>query len=112
MLRFVGMFAAVGLLVPVVFRVMWHFLEQSKDLDVQIAAEKLTLLLWPTSIVTLAASPEPGVETGLFLISLVANVVFYAFLGLLIWLGLRKHAAFFVLPSLLLIVTWWWLLTR
>jgi len=112
MLRVVAVYVAAGLLVPLIFRVAWHFLNQSKNLDVHIVAQRLMLVLYPTSIVTLPSSPEPGVETGLFFISLVANVILYAILGVFSWLGLRKHAAFFVPPSVFLIVTWWWLLTR
>lgn len=108
--RFTTIFAAVGLLVPLIFRVVWHFLNQSTNLNVHDIAEKLMLLLWPTSLMTLPVSPEPGFETKLFLISLMTNSVFYAVLGVLIWLGLQKHASFFALASLLVIAVWWWLL--
>lgn len=110
--KFTAIFAFVGFLVPLVFRAMWHFFNQSRNLDVHVVAEKLMLLLWPTSLMTLPASPEPGFETKLFLLSLAANVIIYAVLGMLVWLGLRKHIGFFAIAGLPAIAMWWWLLTR
>ena len=101
-----------GVLVPVVFRAMWYFLNQSANVKAGLIMEKLMLVLWPTSLMTLPASPDPGFETKLFLISMIANVVVYGVLGLLIWLGLRKHVSFLALAGFPLFAVWWWLLTR
>lgn len=110
--RFIAAYAGLGLLIPLVFRAAWHFIDQGTNLKAGIIVERLMLMLWPTSLMTLPTSDEPGFETKLFLISLGANVVFYALVGFLIWLGLRKHVGFFVIPILLLPAMWWWLLTR
>jgi hypothetical protein len=109
--KFTAIFALVGLLMPLVFCTAWNFLNQSTNLHVQLIAEKLMLLLWPTSLMTLPASPEPGFETKLFLLSLSANVIFYTVLGVLVWLGLRKHIGFFAIAGVSLIAIWWWLLS-
>lgn len=110
--KFTAIFALVGFLVPLGFRILWSFLNQSTNLEIHLTAEKLMLLLWPTSLMTLPVSPEPGFETKLFLLSLTANVIFYAVLGVLIWLGLRKHIGFFAIAGMPLVAIWWWLLTR
>ena len=110
--QFTAIFAATGVLVPVVFRAMWYFLNQSANVKAGLIMEKLMLVLWPTSLMTLPASPDPGFETKLFLISMIANVVVYGVFGLLIWLGLRKHVSFLALAGFPLFAVWWWLLTR
>jgi len=110
--RFTAIFAAAGLLIPLLFRGAWYFLNQSTNLNVHVVVEKLMLLLWPTSLMTLPASPDPGFETKLFLFSLVANVIVYSVIGALVWLGLRRHVSFFAVAGLPLIAIWWWLFTR
>lgn len=110
--RFTAIFAAIGLLVPLLFRGAWYFLNQSTNLNVHIVVERLMLLLWPTSLMTLPASPDPSFETKLFLFSLVANVIVYSIIGALVWLGLRRHVVFFTVAGLPLIAIWWWLFTR
>lgn len=108
--RFTAIFAVIGFLVPLLFRATSHY--QSTNLNVEIAVERLMLLLWPTSLMTLPASPDPSFETKLFLFSLVANVIVYGVVGALIWLGLRRHVVFFAVAGLPLIALWWWLFTR
>ncbi|MCX7293177.1 hypothetical protein [Janthinobacterium sp.] len=94
--------------IPLLSRVVWHFLDYS--FDMQLMVFKLQLLLWPASIMMLAAA-NPQMETGIFLFSMAANVVFYAFLGTLVWLGLRKHGAFFAIAGIGWGVIWWKLLS-
>lgn len=109
--RFITTFAGLGLLIPFVFRVVLYFIDQSMNLKAGIIVEKFMLILWPTSLMTLPANDEPGFEIKLFLISIGANVGLYVLVGFLIWLGLRKHISFFVIPLVLLSAMWWWLLT-
>lgn len=106
--KFTATFATVGLLVPVAFRVLWHFIDQSVSLTTSIMVQTIMLVLWPTSLWMLAASPDTAFENELFLYSVISNVVVYALLGLLIWLGLRIHIAFFALAGILLVALWWW----
>lgn len=110
--KFTAIFAAVGLLVPFVFLVIGYFINQSANLSAGLIADKLALLLWPTSLMTLPASTESGFETKLFLFSLAANVIFYTIIGMLIWFGLRKNVGFFAIAGIPLVTIWWWLLTR
>lgn len=110
--KFTTVFALAGFLVPLAFRAIWHFLNQSTNLDTHFVAEKLMLVLWPTSLMTLPTSPEAGFETRLFLLSLAANVIIYTAMGMLVWLGLRKHIGFFAVAGIPAFATWWWLLTR
>lgn len=109
--KYTAIFSGVGLLVPLIFRAVWHYLNQYANIKVQMFVEKLMLLLWPTSIMALPASPDPSFEAKLFFISLGANILFYAILGTLIGLGLRKHISFLVVAFLLVAVVWWLLLT-
>lgn len=110
--KFTAIFALMGFLVPFLFRTAWIFLNKSANLDIHAIAEKLMLLLWPTSLMTLPASPEPGFETKLFLFSLAANVMLYVAVGILVWLGLRKHISYFAAAGIPLAAIWWWLLTK
>lgn len=110
-LKFTTIFAGIGFFVPLLFRVAWYSLNKNTSIHTQITAEKIMLLLWPTSLMTLPSSPEPSIDTKLFLMSLFTNVLFYIIIGALIWLGLRKHIVFFVVACLSVVVVWWRLLT-
>ena len=76
----------------------------------QFIVFKLMLLLWPTSVMMLAAA-DRQMETEVFLFSMAANVIFYAILGMLVWLGLRKNGAFFAIAGIGWGVIWWKLLS-
>lgn len=107
--NFLTRFAGIGLLIPLLFRVLSRFLNTA---DLMYYASRLALILWPSSIWNLAASSDdPSGANKLFLISMVANMVFYILIGLLVWLGLRKHFGFFILLGFSLFALWWRLLT-
>lgn len=110
--KFTASFALAGFLVPLIFRAGWSLINKSGYLNIHIIAEKLMLLLWPASLMTLPASSDPEFEVKLFLLSLAANVILYTVLGMLVWLGLRKHVGFFAIAGIPLVAIWWWLLTR
>lgn len=107
----ITIFSLSGLLIPLLFRAIWHFLEYGSNPDTQLIVFQLMLLLWPTSLMAFASSQEPGVETTFFLFSMAANVIFYAVLGVLVWLGLRRHAAFFAIAGVGWGLLWWKLLS-
>lgn len=109
--KFTAVSAAVGLVIPFLFLGTWHFLNQYHNLQVGLVAEKIMLLLWPTSFMTLPASTDAGFERKLLLFSLACNVIVYSLIGALIWLALRKHAIFFGVAGLAVIAMWWWLLS-
>lgn len=113
LLCFTGLFGLFGIAIPIAFRLLWRLLDYFKinNLDIHVAFENLMLMLWPTSIMTLPASDEPGFETRAFLFSLAANTILYVILGAIIWLGLRRHPGFLVLAGMAIAGTWWRLLT-
>lgn len=110
--RSLAIFFLAGLVVPLVFRAVNGLIRKSENVDVHFVVEKLMLLLWPASLITLPASPDPAFENKLFLISLALNVIFYIALGALFWLGLNRHFSFFGVAVILLVSIWWWLLTQ
>lgn len=113
LLRFTSLFAFLGVTIPLVFRWLWWSFQYFKitDLDIHIFVQKLMLMLWPSSLMSLPASDGSGFETKLFLMSLVANVFLYGIIGVGIWFGLRRHISFFVPVSLVVITVWWILLS-
>lgn len=110
-LKVISIFAGAGLLGPLMLRSVWYFLDQYTNLKTQLIVEKLMLLVWPTSLMALPSSIDPGFEVKLFIISLVTNILLYVILGSLVWLGLRKHIGFLVVACILLIILWSWLLS-
>lgn len=106
----VAIFSLGGLLIPFLFRVIWHFLDRSVHSDLQFIVFKLMLLLWPTSLMAFVSTQESVAENTYFLFSMAANVIFYAILGALVWLGWRKHGAFFANAGIGMGVIWWKLL--
>jgi len=113
--RFTGIFALVGVVIPILFRLTWwliyYFEYRLHDLEFHIAVEKLMLMLWPTSIMLMAERPDAGPVSSVFIISTGANVIVYAAIGFLIWLGLRKHIVYFILAGAAILLLWWRLLT-
>lgn len=108
--RIIAIFSLSGLIIPLLSRVVWHFLDYSSYFDMQLMVFKLQLLLWPTSVMMLAAA-NPQSAPGIFVFSMAANAGLYALLGTLVWLGLRKHAAFFLIAGIGWGVIWWKLLS-
>lgn len=103
---------ATGLLIPVLFRTLWYFLERSTNLQLTLFLQKLMLILWPTSLMTLPASLNPAFDLQAFLIASIANGLLYTLVALTVWLGIRKHLAFLLVPTFCLGLAWWLLLTR
>ena len=109
-LKFTAIFSFAGLSIPIIILSIWNFIDKSKNIDLSTIFQKITLLLWPTFVMTIPSSQEPGVETKIFLFSLSANIIFYTIIGMLFWLGLRKHTAYFFIAGVPLVLIWWWLL--
>ncbi len=112
LLKFTMIFSLIGLLTPLTFQTLWNILNQRINIGMHIIIERIMIILWPTSLITLPSSQEPQIELKLFLFSLAANVVLYSVIGALIWIGLRKHVTFLLIPGISLLAMWWWLLTR
>lgn len=101
MVRFAAVFALLGLLVACSLNAFWSLFESSIQANhYYFPVLKGTLLLFPAFIGTMAISGTTywGLET----IALIGmNGVFYAIVGLLAWLGLRKHTAYFAILFLI-----------
>lgn len=113
LLHFSCLFSLLGATIPLIFRGIWWLFGYLNitDLWVHEFFEKLMLILWPTSLITLPVSDVPGFETNLFFISLVVNSILYGVIGSGIWLGLRKNIGFIVLILFVVIAIWWLLLS-
>lgn len=71
-----------------------------------------TLLLWPSSIFLLAVDGlGPHALAEVYLISVTANAILYAAVGVLVWFGLAKHPVALIVPVLAVAVLWRWLLS-
>ena len=102
---FVAGFAALGLAIALCFKVLSPLLTTADSI---YYATQAALILFPSSILNLAASPDdPGGANKLFLLSMGLNIVLYGAIGLLLWLGRRKHVAYFALLVALLVGIWW-----
>src|SRR5712692_10188710 len=103
--------AALGLGVPLVFRLVSNVLESYTGVPdaMWTAFDYAHLMLWPTPLL-LVPVEEPGAPDlsswGAFAVATLANITVYAVLAGLIWVGLAKSR--FVLGLPLLIVTGIW----
>lgn len=109
-LKFTTIFSLAGFLFPILIRAIWIIIDQNGNINLSTGFQKITFLLWPTFLMAIPSSQKPGFETQLFLISLCANVIFYTIIGVLLWLGLRKHTIYFFIAGVPLILIWLWLL--
>ena len=107
-----GIAAAVGAAVPVLSRLLWAVTDASvRNIRVHVFMQNVTLMLWPSWILTLPGDSTKELALGLFVISLVVNVLLYAVLGLMLWLGLNKHVAFLGVAGVAVLALWWRILT-
>jgi hypothetical protein len=99
--RFAAAFALLGVLVACSLNAVWSLFERSIQAShYYFLILKGTLLLFPAFIGTIAISGTK--YWGLESIALIGmNGVFYAIVGLLVWLGLRKHRAYFAVLFLI-----------
>jgi hypothetical protein len=103
LVRFMTIFAAIGIVVALVINAFWSIYERTLPSGDYLPLFKATLVLFPASIGTMAISGTSYWSAGTFgLIGL--NAIIYAVVGLLTWLGLRRNKSFFVLEFLLFIV--------
>lgn len=88
--RFLSWFALSGVLVPLIFQVVWWLVNkyQTTGLDLEIVIQKLMLILWPSSLMTLPA----GSDESLLPISAVdidrceCGVLYFYWCGPLVWI--------------------------
>jgi hypothetical protein len=77
MKRFVGIFAALGLAVPIGLLSLWNISDTYH--------ETLTLLLWPPYALTLISTQTSEAALLLDALAIAANVALYAAVGAALW---------------------------
>ena len=104
--------AALGLGVPLVFRLASTVLELYTGVPdaVWTAFDYTQLMLWPTPLL-LVPVEEPGAPDlsswGAFAVATLANITAYAMLAGLIWMGLAKSRVILALPLLIVAGVWY-----
>ncbi|MCU7942194.1 MAG: hypothetical protein KZQ87_05890 [Candidatus Thiodiazotropha sp. (ex Cardiolucina cf. quadrata)] len=112
MARFISLFAAAGVLVPLIFQVIWLVVDSYPSIgrNIGYGLHKITLVFFPSSFVMMAASEE-SLYLGLLFIAIAVNVVLYVIIGVAIWYGFKKHYVILVLLAAVLSVMWWRIIT-
>jgi len=111
-LHYILVGAALGLGVPLVFRLASTALESyAGTRDVMWTVfDNVQLMLWPTPLL-LVPIEEPGAPDlsswGAFAIATLANITVYAALAGLIWAGLAKSRFILVFPVLIVAGIWY-----
>jgi hypothetical protein len=110
LLKFAGIFTGFGLLIPIVFQLVWVMFGNMVRPSVGLCIENIMLMLWPGSIINLAGAAGGSLARNLLITSIAYNMVMYGLFGLLLWIGLNKWR--WVLPALLIVVLllWWYIL--
>lgn len=111
---FTGAFGLCGAILPRVLTIASRYFNNPNNQSfVSYYQEKLftkaTLILWPSSIMGLAESP--GNEDMIAVYSWGSNMLLYGLIGAFVWLGIKRHKAFFAIPALILLPLWGWLLS-
>jgi hypothetical protein len=104
--------AALGLVVPLVFRLTSIALEPYGGMPTALwtVFDYVQLMLWPTPLL-LVPVEEPGAPDlsswGAFAIATLANVTVYALLAGLVWMGLTKSRLILAFPQLMVAAIWY-----
>lgn len=111
-MQFIFSFAVAGVLVPLLFQVLWWIVGNYPSIEQSIgySLQKLMLMLWPSSFVMMASIQE-SMYLVLLLISITVNVILYVTIGSVIWYGLKKHFVVIVFLAIILVLMWWRILT-
>ena len=112
-IRFLAWFAFSGVVIPLVFQVVWWLVNRFGvgGLDVQLSIQKLMLILWPSSLMMLPAGSDESLLPVALLLSIAANVVLYAVIGAAIWYGFKKQHVVLIFVAIAISVMWWRVLT-
>lgn len=106
--RFIFPFLYAGVLIPVVFQILWWLVGNYPAIErsVGYALQKLMLMVWPSSFMMLAASQE-SLYFGLLFASILVNVLIYAVVGFAVLYGLKNNYLVIVLLLASLLFLWW-----
>ena len=111
-LHYILVGAALGLGVPLVFRLASMALEPYAGMPASVwtVFDYVQLMLWPTPLL-LVPVEEPGAPDlsswGAFAVATLANITVYAVLAGLIWTGLTKSRLILVFPVLMVAAIWY-----
>jgi len=110
---FASRFALAGAVAPLLVEAAWFPINHTSgrhNLPLEIAMQKLTLILWPTSLQMGVDWGEATLSVEVFLISAVLNALLFGVVGVSLWFGLKRHRVL-LLPTVLAIgALWGWLL--
>lgn len=114
LLSFVSRFALGGTAGPILLGAVWWCVNNASghNLSLEIALEKITLVIWPSSLALTAGAGfgNTSMSTKLFVLAMILNVILYSVVGVLVWYGLRKHHVLLLLPVFGIGALWIWLL--
>ena len=99
MKKFTLKFMLLGLIVPILFLLIFNFTQQiTLSRHVHFLIIDTQLILWPTSIFLMAGGTEATI------ISVISNVFLYSLIGVLIWLGFIKRRKLFLTIFIIVII--------
>lgn len=75
--RFISLFAAGGVLVPLAFQMVWWVVSRYPALELKLGLvlQKLMLVFWPSSLMVLPAGSDGSLLLVALLISIIVNLV-------------------------------------
>ena len=109
MMNFVAIFSSVGLGIPILFSLYWQLADRFFEAGQQSAfLLKLQILFWPSSMFMMGTAGASTFESlKVWLLSAGANVLLYAIIGLLFWLGIHKNKVYLALAIVAIGFVWY-----
>src|SRR3972149_7906440 len=104
MIRYISLFALAGLITPILLLLSNAFYPIAINYKLFV----VTILMWPSSILMLAS--VWGIDYWILSLSIVVNILLYAFIGLLVWWGLNRERWTLYVVVVLIALMWWILL--
>lgn len=113
MVMLITLFSLAGLVIPILFTLVWRLLEQHPRAWLAIGAklEIVQVLMWPSSIFMMATTGHDGIDYGMLALSITINIVLYASIGFLIWWGINKQRWAIYCALGLVLLIWYKLFT-
>ena len=112
MKKFVLLFGFAGLVIPLVYSGLWHFinLRHQHHFKFELYLENSQLLAWPSSIFMLPTEGYKATDYKMLSISIITNVLLYMAVGLIIWFGIKKYQWLLYALAMLIALGWYKLL--
>lgn len=109
MVKFLALFACAGLGIPLMFTLIWYI---NDYYPFNRILRTIQIFLWPSSLAMMAAAGKEGVEYYKMLgESISINILLYALIGVLVWLGVSKQQWILYLTAVFILLLWLRLLT-